>query len=449
VAWRSHLFGALRHPTRPEILLLRTDRSWRLPHVLLPGRVWTADAHLVASAFEPRLGTRPWLLRRIHAAEDAEVKTVEAIVELEVHDESWRAPPHGRWVGSSDLVGLRLADEEHRSLLARFLELLVADEAPEQRPPWARTGWLDAVSRWITSEVGRLGHVVVRLEQVKHWSLSSVLRITTDGPDFYFKVPLRLPLFVEEAALTARLAERFPGYVPAPLAVDPEHGWMLLPAFDELFEWEAPLEIRCEVLRRFAGLQRLTAGVTAELVEHGCLDRRLQVLELQIDPLVNDPAAVALLTDVEVAELRQLAPALKELCRRLNGLGLPATLVHGDLHLLNVAGLDGSIVYFDWTDACVAHPFIDLHSLQWEQEESIRAALLSAYLEPWEGVDSAARMLEAVSLAGVVTPLHHAVSYQHIVAGLEPSAKPELDATHVFLREALSKAKSLLGAAEP
>ncbi len=48
-----------------------------------------------------------------------------------------------------------------------------------------------------------------------------------------------------------------------------------------------------------------------------------------------------------------------------------------------------------------------------------------------------------------MTPLHHAVSYQHIVAGLEPSAKPELDATHVFLREALSKAKSLLGAAEP
>jgi len=36
-----------------------------------------------------------------------------------------------------------------------------------------------------------------------------------------------------------------------------------------------------------------------------------------------------------------------------------------------------------------------------------------------------------------VIPLHHAVSYQHIVSGLEPDAKPELDATHGFLREAL------------
>ena len=54
----------------------------------------------------------------------------------------------------------------------------------------------------------------------------------------YFKVPARLPLFVEEGIVTARLAERFPGYVPAPLAVEPERGWLLLPEFDELFDMD-------------------------------------------------------------------------------------------------------------------------------------------------------------------------------------------------------------------
>jgi hypothetical protein len=39
--------------------------------------------------------------------------------------------------------------------------------------------------------------------------------------------------------------------------------------------------------------------------------------------------------------------------------------------------------------------------------------------------------------------LHHAVSYQHIVAGLEPAAKPELDDTHEFLREVLARAREL------
>jgi hypothetical protein len=37
--------------------------------------------------------------------------------------------------------------------------------------------------------------------------------------------------------------------------------------------------------------------------------------------------------------------------------------------------------------------------------------------------------------------LHHAVSYQQIVANLEPAARPELDATHQFLREILARTR--------
>ena len=143
--------------------------------------------------------------------------------------------------------------------------------------------------------------------------------------------------------------------------------------------------------------------------------------------------------------LRRLGPRFHEAIGRLDGLGLPPTLVHGDLHPGNAAWLDGRIAYFDWTDACVAHPFVDLHSLQWERDEATRTALLDAYLDQWRGVLPADRLREGVSLASVVTPLHHAVSYQHIVAGLEPSAKGELHATDAFLREALARAGALLG----
>jgi Ser/Thr protein kinase RdoA (MazF antagonist) len=173
----------------------------------------------------------------------------------------------------------------------------------------------------------------------------------------------------------------------------------------------------------------------------------LEVLESQIDPLVNDPEAIAGLTPDEVGELARLAPGLKELCRRLAGFGIPSTLVHGDLHMLNVARLGGELVYFDWTDACIAHPFIDLLCLSWEKDERTRAALEDAYLEPWRGVETAERLREAAAIAAVVIPLHHAVSYQHIVAGLEPAAKPELDATPAFLRRVLS-AEQLLRSAK-
>ena len=260
----------------------------------------------------------------------------------------------------------------------------------------------------------------------------------------YFKVPARLPLFVEEGIVTARLAERFPGYVPAPLAIEPERGWLLLPEFDELFPWTAPLETRADALRRFAGLQRRSAAEIDELLADGCLDRRLEVLEAQIHPLLHDPVATARFTADETIELRRLEPALEQLCRRLDALGPPATLVHGDLHMLNVARLNGELVYFDWTDACISHPFLDLISLQWEPEETSRAVLLNAYLEGWDGAAEPELLQEAVELAAVVRPLHHAVSYRTIVAGLEESAQGE-HATDEFLRELLAQMRARPG----
>jgi Phosphotransferase enzyme family len=439
VSWRSESFGVLRHPTEPRLLVLRSDRAWRLPRVAAR-QLWIANAAAIVPLFERRLGTTPWLLRQLHFAEDAEANRIEAVFELALRDLGWQAPAHGRWIRRAELDGLRLRDEGQRELLAAYLDSLERDDAPAERVPWALPGWLEEVRAWLEPEVERLGHSLVGIEQRKQWSISSVLRVRTDGPDLYFKVSARLPLFVDEGPVTAMLAERFPGYVPEPLAVEPERGWFLLAEFQELVGWRPPLDVRCEVLARFAGLQRRTAEQTADLIAAGCLDRRLDVLERQLEPLLADPGALARLQPEEVDALHLQAPRFREACRRLADIGLPPTLVHGDLHVGNVARQDGELVYFDWTDACIAHPFIDLLSLQWEKDEADREALLDAYLGVWDGVVPPERLREAASLAAIVIPLHHAVSYRTIVRGLEPVAKSELDATHSFLREALARA---------
>ena len=429
------LFGALRHPSEPRVLLLRSDRSWRLPRATARN-LWIAKADEIGDAFERRLGTRPWLLRQLRFDDD------EGVVELELIDRAWTPPAHGRWAGRADLDKLRLGDEEHQLLLEEYLDALEA-EPPPGRPAWALPGWRDRVLDWLGEEVPRLGHRLEGVEQRKQWSISAVLLVHTDGPRLYLKVPARLPLFVEEGRVTATLAELFPGSVPAPLAVHPEEGWFLLPDLGDPVGWEAPHETRAAMFGDFAGLQRRSAAMTDELLAAGCHDRRLHVLEAQLDSVIADPTAVARLEPDEVAELRRRQAELQEACRRLAAVGVPDTIVHGDLHLGNVARQDGRLVYFDWTDACVAHPFIDLHSLQWERDPAHKTALLDAYLAEWEGVVAHERLREAAALASVVTPLHHAVSYHTIVTNLEPASKPELDATHQFLREALEKLRGL------
>ena len=237
MAWRSQLHAALRHPSEPRLLAVRTGGRWRLPRVLVRRGVWVATAEVAVPAFEQRLGTRPWLLRQLWFAEDEERERIETVYELALVDEEWEPPAHGRWVGRGDLD--RLHDDAHRQLLDAYLDALERDEVPPERPPWALLAWRDEVRVWLEVELPRLGRRLVGLEQVKQWSISSVLRVRTDGPDLYFKVSAPLPLFVEEGTVTARLAERFPAHVPAPLAVEPERGWMLFDAFD-LAGWDAP-----------------------------------------------------------------------------------------------------------------------------------------------------------------------------------------------------------------
>jgi hypothetical protein len=431
---RLRLTGLLRHPAEPRVLLLRGDRTWRLPRVAAETDTWLADARTVGPAWERRLGTRPWLLRQLGQSHDERRGVLHALQELELVDVGWPLPANGRWASRDDVERLRV-DEGHREVVTTYLDRV--DDVPPERPAWSRPGWRHELTAWLEAELGP-----VALEQAKVWGISTVVRVDSAPGERWFKASAPLPLFVNEAVVTEWLSSRFPGDVPAPVALHQERGWLLFEPFDAL-GWTEPVETRRQLFRRFAELQLRTVELTDELLAAGCLDRRLPVLARQLEELLADRRALHRLEAQEVRALRRLAPRFQDLIRRLNALGLPPTLVHGDLHPGNATRLDGKIAYFDWTDACVAHPFVDLHSLQWERDEATRVAILGAYLQPWREVAPEEVLQEAVVLARVVTPLHHAVSYATIARSLEPTSRSELAATHEFLREALARMREV------
>ena len=161
-------------------------------------------------------------------------EAAQAVFEFALRDPGWQAPAHGRWVGRDELGALRLRDEGQRELLARVPHLARAGRGPpEDRAPWARSGWLEDVRAWLEPTAGAARPLAPRRrteEAVEHLLGARGSRRTARTSTSRSR--RRLPLFVEEASVTAMLAERFPGYVPAPLAVEPERGWFLLPEFD-------------------------------------------------------------------------------------------------------------------------------------------------------------------------------------------------------------------------
>ena len=94
------------------------------------------------------------------------------------------------------------------------------------------------------------------------------------------------------------------------------------------------------------------------------------------------------------------------------------TLVHGDLHPWNVAHGPTTTRVFDWTDAAVSHPFVDLATYVFRtKDESLRRRLVDAYVGAWAPVASEESLREA-ALGLVVGALYQVQSYRAILPTL-------------------------------
>ena len=132
------------------------------------------------------------------------------------------------------------------------------------------------------------------------------------------------------------------------------------------------------------------------------------------------------LSEEEAAALAAAVPRIRACCEELAALAVPSSLVHGDLHLANVAEGPRGPLLFDWTDACVAHPFLDLATIRRGTgevdvaEEELRARLRAAYLPAWSSFESPERLARAWELAVPLAAVHQAISYRSLVASLQP-----------------------------
>jgi hypothetical protein len=413
------------HPETPQGLVLAGETGWTLPTVALE-HAWPLELERLNQALGQTLGISVSVLRRVAGRVDTAQRRAYMTYLLENHSPDWVPPAHGRWVRQADLGDLAWAVPEHRAVLAECLAEVESGRLPEQRVPWARPGWLTEARAWVEAQLTHLGTpLVAPIEQVKNWGLSCLLRAPTADGAVYFKATATLPLFVHEPTVMAGLAQMYPQHVPAPLCWDGPRRWMLLPDIGTVLGNNNTLEARTTMLHLFGTMQRDSASRVEELFAIGCVDRRPERLAVQLDALLQDADALAGLNEAEMARFQALGPRLQTTCARLAQSPLPPTLVHGDLHLKNVAVKAGRYQFFDWTDACVTHPFLDMSTIYNEADAARHTYLRDTYLAPWTAYAPVERLLVDWTLAEPLCHLHQAISYQQIVAGLEPSAQAE------------------------
>ena len=135
------------------------------------------------------------------------------------------------------------------------------------------------------------------------------------------------------------------------------------------------------------------------------------------------------------------APSLSDACRRLAEAGPADTLVHGDLHPYNVSVGAGGARIFDWTDAAVSHPFVDLVTyVSRTPDVSVRRALVDGYLAQWREQLAPARLAHAGELALVAGSLYQLRTYRQLLPTLLPDDRGSIrDGDLQWLRRSLRR----------
>ena len=342
-----------------------------------------------------------------------------------------------KWLGRTEASAVGFDDAMVWGAVEKwFYEL---DNPSPLSSPWESAGWFAEACIWIHSQLDALGFTeIAPITQQRVWGLSCTMKVGTDKGDVYFKgTP---PFMAHEGSAMRAVVERCPDLLPAPLAVDSERGWVLMPDYGGEMLHECPDIARWEeALLTFSRVQVEQVERIGYWLSRNIPDRRLGRMAEMVDPLIAScesmlAGGVNGLSGSEVDALRSLSMPLKLMCARLAQYAVPHTLVHGDLGG-NILIRDEGYTFFDWTDVCVSHPFFEMVTISGAYfDESVlkdnpdaEIRLRDAYLKPWAEVMPMERLVEAFEASRPLGALHQAMSYMWILTNVSPDARPELE----------------------
>ncbi len=258
------------------------------------------------------------------------------------------------------------------------------------RAPWFLQNFHKRMEEWVQTEVVKARHTLTgMLEQVKESDFCLIVRVPTTEGDFYFKATGSAAS--HEAALSEHLDNTYPGKSVAIVATNQSEGWLLMKDVEgEPLRCLKDKELWMRAIHHYAELQVSEVENVETLLSIGVTDRRMHVIKGEIAQHLAGMCATGL-NEEETAKVMALQPELLRMCDEMDKI-LPATLDHGDLHSANIRLVRGDIVFFDWGDASVTHPFFSTrvfwHALDdLIESESEWLAMVNEfrpyYLEPW------------------------------------------------------------------
>jgi hypothetical protein len=290
--------------------------------------------------------------------------------------------------------------------------------------PWQQKDWLEQISMWLSS---RLNANVV-LESGSTSDLRFITRFQLESASFYFKAGNK----TREARLTAYLAQTYPKLVPEVIVYNAEHDWLVTRDGGQHLSLAADLNFWKTALTTLTYFHRNTDRLAAQRL--GCPFYSFAELASRVEAFLRSTAGLEPwgLTKEQIQGLNEGLPRFHEAYEKVSSLGFRECFIHGDAQPMNALVNDRELLWFDWSEGHVAHPFLDVgwffawtslpkRDLELFAHQNATVQLWNHYLREVGLEQSQARLADAMTVA----LLHRALYYHERFYTWVGSSKPQ------------------------
>jgi Phosphotransferase enzyme family len=239
--------------------------------------------------------------------------------------------------------------------------------------PFCRIGWMDEVIAWVECATGKRLCRETGVGQHNAGGAFTLLHLLMeDGAGYWLKATAAPN--AHERQITVLLSTLCPSCLPRIVAEKTEwNAWLMtgeacgvtsLPT-----ESDDLVHLLGQAVRSLAELQIKTVGRESLLFGAGALDQRLDVIRRNADGLfAYVEEAMSLQTSTKAPQIRaerlkELQEILQKACDHAERMGIPPTILHGDMNLGNLVFTADRCQFIDWSEGYVGHPLVTLQHL--------------------------------------------------------------------------------------
>lgn len=313
--------------------------------------------------------------------------------------------------------------------------------------PWFNKDWSKKIKPQIISILTNQGFKsIISITQYYVSAISCILKIETEK-GFIFCKSVLPPIFKNEPKITQALTSYLPDYFPEIVFTDNKQGLILTKDFGkDILSENKDFDNWLKTVKSYAKLQIEMIKNKDQLLNEGMFNRSLDSIGQQLKDMLKMSDKIFLdqensITSEELNKLTDNFEKVENLIKELQFYNIPETIEHGDLHAGNIAIKDNRIIFYDWSDCAISHPFISMRVFFWnffDKDGKIKEKLdyfpdisnsynllVDSYLNEWSEYGSKEDLKKAFEISQKVSYIAFVIQYIALVDSMEEHTKTQ------------------------